>query len=220
MTKTAFPTRRTVLAGAVALAGMAGAVHAAPPQDGAAKDGGTGAAGTVKRVQGAVLAVRDAAPRPLAPGDAVFVGDVLSTGPGARLEVAMIDDGVFTLGEKTAFVIIDYAFSGDEPVLRLLSGAMAGVTGAITAKAGGMTMHTEAATIGIRGTTFWGGELNGVTQVALLDGKAVVVENKAGRVVIDTPGFGTKIKDDRTAPTAPHDWGQGMLNRAGAMTSF
>lgn len=208
-------TRRTVLAGVAALAGLRGVAWAA-----AEKESPADAAGTVKRVKGAVLAVRDALPRPLAAGDKVFVGDVLSTGPDARLEVLMIDEGVFSLGEKTAFVIIDYAFSGAGPVLRLLSGAMSGVTGAITANAGGMTMHTEAATIGIRGTTFWGGKLNGVTQVALLDGKAITIENKAGRVVIDTPGHGTKIADGQTAPTAPHAWGQGMLDRAGAMTSF
>lgn len=215
MERMASLTRRTVLAGAAALMALRGVAWAA-----AEKSGVADAAGTVKRVRGAVLAVRDAMPRPLAAGDKVFVGDVLSTGPDARLEILMIDDGVFSLGEKTAFVIIDYAFSGDNPVLRLLSGAMSGVSGAITAKTGGMTMHTEAATIGIRGTTFWGGTLRGVIQVALLDGKAITVENKAGRVVIDTPGHGTKIADDRTAPTAPRDWGQGMLSRAGAMTSF
>lgn len=178
------------------------------------------AAGTVKRVRGAVLAVRDALPRPLAPGDKVFVGDVLSTGADARLEILMSDDGVFTLGEKTAFVIIDYTFSGGQPVLRLLSGALAATTGAITARAGGMRIKSEVATIGIRGTTFWGGTLNGITQFALIDGKSVEVTNKAGTVILDTPGFGTKVRDANTLPTPAHLWGKGMLDRAAAMTSF
>lgn len=215
MEKPFAPTRRTLLAAtaAVAVAGSATGVRAAaqPAAD---------PAGTVKRIRGAALAVRDALPRPLAPGDKVYVGDVLSTGPGARLEIAMIDDGVFTLGEKTAFVIIDYTFSSGEPVMRLLSGAFAATTGAITAKAGGMRVESEVATIGIRGTTFWGGELRGITQFALLAGHAIEVENKAGKVVLSTPGFGTKVKDATTAPTAPHAWGRSMLDRAGAMTSF
>lgn len=207
-------TRRTVLAAtaSVALVGSLGAARAAAD--------GVDAAGTVKRLRGAVLAVRDALPRPLSMGDKVYVGDVLSTGPDARVEISMIDDGIFTLGEKTAFVIIDYTFSSGEPVMRLLSGAFAATTGAITAKAGGMRVESEVATIGIRGTTFWGGELNGIVQFALLDGHAIEVENKVGRVVLTTPGYGTKVAGANTAPTKPHAWGQGMLNRAGAMTSF
>jgi hypothetical protein len=43
-------------------------------------------------------------------------------------------------------------------------------------------MRTEVATIGVRGTEFWGGLLDGVHQFALLSGNAIIVENKAGRV--------------------------------------
>jgi hypothetical protein len=73
------------------------------------------------------------------------------------------------------------------------------------------------ATIGIRGTHFEGEvterqEKDGKTvdasaKVALLDpegsdaGNAIVVENKFGSVVIDKPGYGTEIPDEKSPPS-------------------
>ena len=54
----------------------------------------------------------------------------------------------------------------------------------------------------------------------LLDGKAVTVENKAGRVVIDKVGDGTAIRAADVAPTAPKKWGQGKVARAVATVAF
>jgi hypothetical protein len=55
-------------------------------------------AGKVTRMQAPVLAVQDALPRVLKVGDPIFIGDVISTGKGARIEVEMTDDGILTLG--------------------------------------------------------------------------------------------------------------------------
>jgi CheY-like chemotaxis protein len=65
-------------------------------------------AGTVTRLKGAAFAMQDAIPRVLSVGAAIQRGDVISTSPGARLEMKMLDDAVMTLGEKTIFVVIDY----------------------------------------------------------------------------------------------------------------
>ena len=70
-------------------------------------------AGTVKRLKGSVLAVQDAQVRILKTGDEVYIGDILSTGAGAGVEVSMIDDGTFQLAERTSFVVIDYTFGQD-----------------------------------------------------------------------------------------------------------
>lgn len=85
-------------------------------------------AGTVSRVQGAAIAVQNATPRVLA------VGDILSTGPNARLEIKMRDEAIFSLGEQAAFVVVDYTFGqGASPngVLRVLQGAFVATSGAI-----------------------------------------------------------------------------------------
>jgi hypothetical protein len=186
-------------------------------------DGAEDAAGTVTRLKGSAVAMQDAVPRPLKVGERVRKGDVISTGKGARLEMRMLDDAVMTLGEKTIFIVIDYVIGGNEPnaAMRLLQGAFSAVSGEMMKTAAAtFTVETEVATIGIRGTTFWGGMLDGVFQVALLDGKAVIIENKAGRVVIDRVGDGTRITDANTAPTPPKKWHTGMFDRAIASVAF
>ncbi|NQV84657.1 MAG: FecR domain-containing protein [Rhodospirillales bacterium] len=180
-------------------------------------------AGTVTRLKGAAIAMQDALPRALKVGDKIERGDVISTGSGARLEMTMLDDAVMTLGEKTIFVVIDYIAGGAEPnaAMRLMQGAFSAVSGKMMKTAGAkFAVLTETATIGIRGTTFWGGMLDGAFQVAMLDGHAVIVETKAGRVVIDRVGDGTKITDANTAPTTPNKWGGNKLDRAIATVAF
>ncbi|MCH7937218.1 MAG: FecR domain-containing protein [Proteobacteria bacterium] len=179
-------------------------------------------AGTVTRLKGSAVAMQDAMPRPLKVGEKILRGDVISTGTGARLEMKMLDEAVMTLGEKTIFVVIDYIAQGEpNAAVRLLQGAFSAVSGDMMKIAGARFMvETETATIGIRGTTFWGGTLDGVFEVALLDGKAVIVENKAGRVVIDRVGEGTAIRAADVAPTPPKRWGQGKLGRAIATVAF
>ncbi len=90
-------------------------------------------AGTVTRVKGAAVAVQNAETRVLGTGANVLIGDIISTGPGARLEIAMVDGGAVTLGERTVFVVIDYAFTGADgnAVFRLMEGAALAVTGRI-----------------------------------------------------------------------------------------
>ena len=180
-------------------------------------------AGTVVRLQAPVLAVQDALPRVLSVGDPVFVGDVISTGKGARIQVRMIDDSVFNLGERTSFTIIDYVYRDEagNAALRLLEGSFRAVTGKLAQASGGsFTVETEVATIGIRGTDFWGGALDGVFNIALLGGAGIVIENRAGRVEITEVGVGTTITSADVAPTTPKRWPQAKLRRAAETVKF
>ncbi len=180
-------------------------------------------AGTITRLQGTAVAMQDAVPRPLKVGDKVLRGDVVSTGRDTRLEMKMLDDAVMTLGARTVFVVIDYVTTGAKPnaAMRLLEGAFNAVSGKMMKTADArFVIETETATIGIRGTTFWGGKLDGVFEVALLEGKEVVVENRAGRVVINKVGDGTRVEGAGTAPTPPVGWGEAKLARARATVAF
>ncbi len=180
-------------------------------------------ASTVTRLKGAAFAMQDAIPRPLKVGSQIQRGDVISTGPGARLEMKMLDDAVMTLGEKTIFVVIDYIAGGAEPnaAMRLLEGAFSATTGKMMQVASAkFTLETPSATIGIHGTTFWGGKLDGKFEVALLDGKAIIIENKAGRVVLDKINEGTAITDANTPPTKPKVWGGKKIDRAIVTVAF
>lgn len=180
-------------------------------------------AGRIVRLKGAAAAMQDAVPRPLKADDPIFRGDVISTGREARLEMKMLDDAIVTLGEKAVFVVIDYVAGGAAPsvAMRLIEGAFAASAGTIAKAPGGsMRIETDVATIGIRGTTFWGGKIDGDFQVALLSAGRIVVENRAGKVEITRVGDGTLIKGQGVAPTAPKVWHTGMLDHAKLTVAF
>lgn len=180
-------------------------------------------AGVVVRLQGTAFAMQDAVPRALKANEKILRGDVISTGKGARLEIRMLDDAVMTLGEKTIFVVTDYISDGENPTssFRLMQGAFKAVSGKIGgANKGEFKVATEFATIGIRGTTFWGGTLDGDFEVAMLDGKGVFVDTKAGRVELTTVGEGTKITSADVPPSKPVIWPENKVIRAVATVTF
>ncbi len=179
-------------------------------------------AGKVTRVQGAAMAMQNALPRPLKVGDTILAGDVLSTGQGARLEVTMVDETVLKLGEKAVLVVSEYVMDANpNAALRLLQGAFSATTGKITQLAdASFLVNTEVATIGVRGTTFWGGMLDDEYQVAMLDGKGVYVETRAGRVELTEAGQGTRIADIGSTPSDPVKWPLEKVDRALATVSF
>ncbi|NQV47909.1 MAG: FecR domain-containing protein [Rhodospirillaceae bacterium] len=190
---------------------------------GPARAAGDAVAGSVQRLQGSAVALQDAVPRSLKIGDRVLIGDVLSTGPGGRLEIKMIDDGIFTLGERTVFVVLDYTFGGGgAATLRLMEGALSAVSGQI-AKLGtnSFRLETEFATIGVRGTKLWAGTMHdGAFHVALWSEGGVIVENKSGRAEITTRGFGTHIKTPGAAPSTPEQWPEMMNDVARKSVGF
>ena len=75
------------------------------------------------------------------------------------------------------------------------------------------------AEIGIRGTDFWTGPIDGQFGVLLLDG-AVTVSNPAGVVVLDQPGEGTNIAGPDSAPGPVTQWPQQKVDRALAAVAF
>jgi hypothetical protein len=179
--------------------------------------------GRVSEISGSAVAMQDAMPRALKKGADIYIGDVLSTARASRLQIKMIDDAEFALGERAVFVVQEYFLKQDgkegNAVIRLMQGAVRAVSGKIAQLDNHpFRLRTEVATIGVRGTEFWGGLLDGVHQFALLGGTAIIVENKAGRVEITRAGDGTTVSDDDLAPAVPTAWASDKLSRAAAMT--
>jgi len=161
--------------------------------------------------------------RKLAEGDSLFAGERIRTGAGTVLQIEFTDKSRFTLGPNTEFEVERYfqgpGGSGEEAFhSRVLKGAFRYVSGLIARnKRQNVRITVAVATIGIRGTHFEGEvterqEKGGKTvdasaKVALLEpegsdaGNAIVVENKFGSVVIDKPGFGTEIPDEKSPPS-------------------
>ncbi len=180
-------------------------------------------AGRVVRLKGSASAMQDSVPRPLKVDEAIFRGDVISTGREARLEMKMLDDTVVTLGERTVFVVIDYVGGGPTPkaAMRLIDGVLTLASGAIAAASGGsMRIATEVATVGIRGTTAWVGKLTDELEIGLLTEGRVTVENGGGRVELTQLGHGTRIPNWAEAPTAPINWGGPKLELATQRVRF
>ncbi len=213
-----FFTRRSFLSlfGAVFSAGL----FVSP---GAAQELEKKVAGTVAKLQGSAIAIQDATPRALKVGAEILIGDVVSTGADSRLELRMIDDGLFTLGERTNFVVMEYRFDDNSgnAATRLLDGTVRAITGKIAQLTGQpFRMDTEFASIGVRGTEFWGGPLDGVMQFALLGGGGIIVSNGAGSVEITEEGHGTWLATPLDAPAAPDTWGDDKIKRALETVTF
>ena len=208
--------RRTMVMGLLAAMFL---VIAAPAAQAAEGD----VAGKVLRLKNDAVALQGAAPRPLKVGSEVRVSDVISTGDGARLEFSLLDGSVVTLGERATFALSDFedAPSKESIALRLLSGAFKAASGSIAARnPDAMTVATNTATIGIRGTTVWGGTLDTAFEVALLDGTAVTVTTRAGTVELNSVGQGTSVPSADQPPTAPVTWAQTKVTRALATVDF
>lgn len=159
--------------------------------------------------------------RKLATGDPVYAAERIRTGAGTALQIEFTDKGRFTLGPNAEFEVSRYSHaSGGEEAFysRVLKGAFRFVTGLIARKERqNLQVGVVVATIGIRGTHFEGEvierqEKDGQTvdasaRVVLLEpegsdgGSAILVENRFGSVVIDQPGYGTEIPDEKSPPS-------------------
>ena len=112
--------------------------------------------------------------RPLAKGDAVREGELISTGPDSYAHILMKDQGLIALRPDSSLLLSSYAYRGrndgsEHAVMKLVKGGMRSITGAIgESNKDNYQLKTDAATVGIRGTdheTFVvaGGTYNRVT---------------------------------------------------------
>lgn len=173
--------------------------------------------GRVARITGdQVSAQAQGAPvRKLAVGDSVVAGERIRTGAGTVLYIEFTDKARFTLGPNTEFEVEQYLEEAFHT--KIFKGAFRFVSGLIAKRQPkSMLVNVPVATIGIRGTQVEGEvterqEKDGKTvdasaRIALLepegsDPNAIIVQNKFGSVVIDQPGFGTVIPDEKSPPS-------------------
>lgn len=157
---------------------------------------------------------------------AIRKGDVITTNQDGRVEITFIDDTILTVGGASEFIIDEFSFGGPDStqkaLLKLTKGAFRAVTSAVIDKAPeNFVVKTPLATIGIRGTDFWGGFLEADTlDVVMLDGKGVAVTTKGGTVVIDKPGYGLTVPTTDIPPQNLKKWGPAKLGRAVKTVSF
>lgn len=193
------------------------AVLASPPAGSAAEEDRS-QVGTVARVENEASIVVASASRQAVVGMPVHMKDELRTGANGRMQVTFLDDTELTLGENASVLIDRYVYDPDkgigETMLQTTRGAFRFATGRIKElKEKTIVITTAFADIGVRGTEFWGGPIDGKYGVLLLEGE-VTVSNQAGSVTLSKTGEGTNIASPLDAPSAPNIWPEAKVSRA------
>ena len=182
------------------------------------------AIGTVSRIQGEASGTHGSATRALAVNASVILNETVTTGAAARLEVTFKDNTRLTLGENAKLTLDRYVFNpaaGRGTIRFKVVGALRFLSGQVSKLARSeVSVTTPVATIGIRGTEFWGGPIDDqVLGVFLIEG-AVRVSNAAGARILNRPGQGTNIVRAGAAPGPVTFWPQDKVNRAIATVTF
>ena len=171
-------------------------------------------AGQVETIKGEVSATLDDQTRSLSKGDDVFANDLISTEPGALVEIKFVDDSKFLVGPDSEMKVDKFSYNKPDTEnalsTRLLKGTFRFVTGLIARyKPESMEVSTAVATIGIRGTTV-GVEASANSAIVVLEqpddtsrSTAIEVSNQFGSVYIDEPGYGPEIPDEFSPPSPP-----------------
>ena len=103
-----------------------------------------------------VQAALSAQPGQAKVGDAIYLGDTVSTGADSKVAITFADDTAFDLSSNARMVMTDFVYDpnskANSTLLSLTKGTFTFVAGKI-AKTGDMKVDTPVATMGIRGTT-------------------------------------------------------------------
>ncbi len=182
--------------------------------------------GKLVKFYGNASATRNMQDRNLKSGSVVYEGDVIITLANTRLKIKMTDGAELILGDRTTLVIERYGFQKatreDQAVFQIRQGVFHSKSGRIAkSRPDRFRIKTAFASIGVKGTEFWGGFWkNGTFDVALLKGVGVIIGNQAGTVEINDIGWGTTLVSDTIAPTPPKKWGQVKLDKAFSTVSW
>jgi hypothetical protein len=180
------------------------------------------AVGKVARVQGPAVGSVEGRSASLKASDTVFQDEDIKTGPDSRLEIVFADGTSFTIGEKSSVRIDKFVFdpgkSGNAIRLAVV-GPFRFVSGKLGTTGATRSVVTPFATIGIRGTNFWGGLIDGQFGVFLAEG-VVRVTTPAGSAVLRRPGEGVNIRTVGAAPGPVTTWRPPKVRRAIATVTF
>jgi hypothetical protein len=149
----------------------------------------------------------------------VCKGDKFITSETSVMQLTLQDGSIITIGKDSEFTVTTFEIYRRKPSLALFEltkGAFRAVTGYMTKRPHRYEVKTVTATIGVRGTDFWGGY--GLTEdgldVVMLSGKGVYVRNNNGETVeLNQAGLGTTVIST-DAPTTPKIWGEEKVAKA------
>ena len=163
--------------------------------------------GKITAIKGDASVLRDSKSIPLNLGFILKQKDKITTGKNTRVQIIFKDNTIISLGKESSFDIGEYSFDDKDPSKAKMSFKVAkGIFKSITGKIGKINpskfkLKTKSATIGIRGTTFFGDvPQQGPESIACTDG-AITVSTAQGIVEVPAGQF-TQVSIG-SAPTPP-----------------
>ena len=171
--------------------------------------------GHVARLQNLAHATYAETTRPLAKKSDIKMRDLLTTERDSRLQVMLKDGSSLQLGESAELLVDNFVYTPQQEravTLNALKGALRYISGKMRQTTRqDVKIKTPVLNLGVRGTDFWLGPIDGATGVLVLTGK-VLVSTRYGLVSLRR-GEGTMVKDDGTL-TLPKPWGEDKKRRA------
>ncbi len=177
--------------------------------------------GHVLELSGLSQVLRNNDKYPLKKGSRLQKSDRLLTDRDSRLRFRLVDGSIITLGENSEFDLVSYQFdpkvrANNKAEFKLTNGVFRFISGLITKQDNpDLQVITPVATIGIRGTDFWGGFLEpGALDVLLIKSDhQLTVSNDLGVVTLDKDGSGTTVHEN-SPPGKPRAWPDAKVERA------
>lgn len=142
--------------------------------------------GTVSLVEGKATILRNGQTLGANMGDKIENKDVISTQVNSKIKITFIDNTIVTIGKESSLNIEEYIFdttnkSQAKTELNVLKGAFHTITGEIgKVNPDKFKLKTKSASIGIRGTEFYGDD----NRIVCTQGRIVVLSNG---ISVDVP---------------------------------
>ncbi len=181
--------------------------------------------GTLIEVEGSATISHVSGEREKAMNDApVALDDVIETASDGRALIQFIDGTELIISANTKMTVDEFVYDPDNSAnnkadYSILRGTFLYTSGLIAKRPNpDVTVNTAYGSIGIRGTQFWGGPIDGAFGLLVNDG-AVTIKNAAGQVSL-AKGEGTSIPGFRTAPGVVKKWSEAKIGRAVATISL
>ncbi|UXC30303.1 FecR family protein [Aliarcobacter butzleri] len=141
--------------------------------------------GTVSLVEGKATILRNGQTLGANMGDKIENKDIISTQVNSKIKITFIDNTIVTIGKESSLNIEEYIFNTStkeaKTELNVLKGAFHTITGEIgKVNPDKFKLKTKSASIGIRGTEFYGDE----NRIVCTQGRIIVLSNS---VSVDVP---------------------------------
>ncbi|WP_455756198.1 FecR domain-containing protein [Sulfurimonas sp.] len=136
--------------------------------------------GKITALKGDATLIRDSKSTKLNIGSIIEKNDQITTAKKTRLQIIFKDKTIISIGQNSSFSINDYFFDEKQPkkskaLFNVGKGVFKSITGAIGKIAPEkFKLKTKTATIGIRGTVFFGEHQNGVDSISCTEGAITV----------------------------------------------